>query len=224
MYDFIFLDLDGTLYDIQDVLSAVYKLEVAFLGEKLHISSVQATKMLNENHIFPYMCKESRSATAYFAEIGLDTKQWKKIREASFDTTKIDKRKAACAADLEKLSQSAPLILISSNTKNNIVNTLRHIEINPSLFVSIVSSDSLHSSTPFSKKDCFCQYTGRLLSIGDRFETDIQPMLECGGDGMLVDGPAAISQIAVDLVQRRFSLSGYHFYRGIKNEHFSANK
>ena len=42
-----------------------------------------------------------------------------------------------------------------------------------------------------------------VLSIGDRFQTDIQPALMVGGDGVLVDGPGSIDYVYDDWCKKR---------------------
>lgn len=70
----IIFDMDGTLYDLDDVVSMNYDMQVKFLSMKRNMSREETVSYLAENRIFPTITKESKSATELFLQIGLDKK------------------------------------------------------------------------------------------------------------------------------------------------------
>ena len=76
---FIF-DMDGTLYDLNDVVKTNYDMQVKFLCIKKRMTELEATSFLEKNHIYPVMKEDSKSATEFFLQIGLDTKEWSDYR------------------------------------------------------------------------------------------------------------------------------------------------
>lgn len=198
----IIFDLDGTLYDLKDVHSVNYVLQVEFLQRNLGISHDEAIHQLEQNGVYPIITNKSKSATEYFARLGLDMNQWKQYREANFDVTKIDKSKAVSNSAIEKFAELCPLVLLSSNSYENILKILDYIEIDSKLFKAIYSSDNTFLNEPFNKKramqiishDFKIDYCN-ILSIGDRYQTDVAPIEELGGNGIVVNGKDEVKQI-----------------------------
>jgi FMN phosphatase YigB (HAD superfamily) len=61
----IILDLDGTLYDLHDVMDFNYKLQVDFYSDFYSVSA-EETICIFENHgIFPVVSEQSKSATEF---------------------------------------------------------------------------------------------------------------------------------------------------------------
>ncbi|MBO5553207.1 MAG: hypothetical protein J5937_03280, partial [Paludibacteraceae bacterium] len=125
----IIFDLDGTLYDLKDVHEANYVLQVQFLQHQLGMSDSEAVSMLEKNGVYPVISDHSKSATELFARLGLDMNEWIHYREANFDVTKIDKSKAVSNSAIEKFAELCPLVLLSSNTYENILKVLDYVEI-----------------------------------------------------------------------------------------------
>ena len=50
MYQLIFFDLDGTLYDLDDVIESVYQNQVVFLSNYLKKPRSEIQKMFSKNH------------------------------------------------------------------------------------------------------------------------------------------------------------------------------
>lgn len=202
----IIFDLDGTLYDLSDVHSANYVLQVEFLMQQMHISEQEAIDLQERNHIYPVITSESKSATEYFARLGLDMDQWKQYRECHYDASKIDKSKAISGDVIGCFAEICPLVLLSSNSHWNILKTLEYLKIESRFFKTIYCSDNTPINEPFNKKRAmqviamqygveYCE----MLSIGDRYQTDVVPMLELGGHGVIVNAPQALKEVLKDL-------------------------
>ena len=218
LYKRIVFDLDGTLYDIHDVIESAYILQRDFLSKKLGLDVYSAEALLNENHIYSEMRPDSRSATEFFGEIGISTIEWKEYRETHYDVNLIQLSHAVSNDVIRSFSELAELALVSSNTQRIIRKTLSHIKIDYSTFSIIIGSDSSAFSEGFSKQKVFKDLIRELpegekiLSVGDRYLTDIEPMLLLGGDGVLINSPQALTHLLSDLCSGEMTQNGYFFY------------
>lgn len=205
-YDLLILDMDGTLYDINDVIRATYRMQVEFYSQYTGKTSEQVEKIFEENDIRPFVSESTKSATEFFISNGIDGKEWSEYRKLNFDVTNIDKKKAVKQELIEELSKSYPIVLLSTNTKESISKVLRRIEINEGVFKDIVCSDNMNI-VPFNKENAISEIIirygckpDRILSIGDRYQTDIVPMLKLGGDGVVVEDPIGTSLLLRSLL------------------------
>lgn len=216
----IVLDLDGTLYDINDVISTVYRYQVEFLSKKLGKTPNEIEVFLDKHSIFPYVTKETKSATELFAQIGIDKEEWKEYRNSHFDVSAVHKEKAVEGYILHHLSEKYLLVLLSSNTMTSIKKVLSHLDIPKEYFVEVVCSDFFPSEQVFNKKEAMKYLSNKydipfhtMLSIGDRYQTDIKPMVELGGVGILIKSPKYFDKIYLDIERDRLaSCTEYELY------------
>ena len=203
----IIFDLDGTLYDLKDVHEANYAMQVRFLQQQLKITKSDAISMLEANSVYPIITDQSKSATELFARLGLDMNEWIHYREANFDVTKIDKSRAVPNLTIQQFAELCPLVLLSSNTYENIVKILDYIEIDRKLFKDIYCSNHASMVEPFTKKkvmqiiahDFKIDYHD-ILSIGDRYQTDVAPLEALGGIGIAIKEKEELEQIINQLL------------------------
>ncbi len=212
---FIF-DLDGTLYDLDDVVLLNYNMQVDFLRNEMGQTEDEVVEFLSRNHIFPYVCIESKSATELFAAIGLSKEAWKLYREKHFKVSNISKEKAATKEVMGEFASIGKLVLLSSNSYKNISDILNYLSIPQELFDKIVCSDNFNSQK-FNKYDAMKLImqedevaSEEVLSIGDRYETDIVPMIKLGGKGVIVSSPQNLKAIFNDI--RSNNLKSSVFY------------
>ena len=201
----ILFDVDGTLYDLHDVMDFNYKLQVDFYSGFYSISEEKTVRIFKEHGIFPAKSDQSKSATEFFMDSGIPGEAWRLYREKYFDAACIDASKAVDEATLCLFGETAPLVLLSSNSYRNIKRILKQIGISESLFEEILCSDRCDSENGFKKKREMRALAQRrkielknMLSIGDRYETDIRPALELGAMGIRVKGPEDLREIAAD--------------------------
>lgn len=202
----IIFDMDGTLYDLNDVLAMNYEMQVQFLIERLNMSKNEVVDLFECNLIFPYISMDSKSATELFLKLGIDKTVWSLYRETHFDFKKIDVSKAVKSDTFKKGFINSTLILLTSNSYVNAVKILNKINIESALFKEIVCSDNSSVSQPFNKRTAMIMLAQKyqidysdILSVGDRYSTDILPMLELGGHGILIYSPASIEKVFEDL-------------------------
>lgn len=202
----IILDLDGTLYDINDVIKMSYQIQVNFLVSQIGLSLDNAINLLSKHDIRPILTKESKSATELFYKLGISKIKWNEYRNHNFDVSMIDTSKAVKEIVVSQLKRCGKVVLLSSNVFNVILKTLKHININSNIFDDIVCSDLFPVDLSFEKKIameiCSKRFEiecNNMISIGDRFSTDILPMLELGGRGILLKKNNALPLVANDL-------------------------
>jgi len=197
----IILDLDGTLYDLQDVHATNYDMQVRFVMQEKQLLEEEAVSLLDENNVYPIITNESKSATEFFAREGLDMLKWKQFREEKFDVTKINKEKATSENVIRNFNAICPLVLLSSNSYAIILQTLAYLGIDYHLFEDIICSDNI-ADKPFNKKSAMRMIAVKhnvkfdeMLSIGDRYQTDVLPMIELGGKGIVIKKPVDLQSI-----------------------------
>lgn len=206
-YKLIIFDLDGTFYDLEDVVSANYEMQMEFLMKTAGINRQKAEKLFQCNEIYPYKSAQSKSATEYFSKIGLNLKDWKAFREEHFTVDRIQQKNAVSAGTIAEFHKIASMIILSSNSSGNIDKVLRWLHISKDLFADILCSDTFtDKNREFCKKDAMIYAAEKfqvnfefMLSIGDRYHTDIEPLLELGGSGILVESPRCLENILQDL-------------------------
>ncbi len=224
-YKIIIFDMDGTLYDLNDVLPATYQMQVKYLSSKLQISEKKAISLLTENNVYPEVKKKSNSATELFIRMGLNVNEWSQYRNTYFPVESIDVSKAADNNLLAEFSMICPLVLLSSNSYGCIQRLFSHIGCRVENFAEIICSDHFKNSESFSKKramlmikEKYSIISDEMLSIGDRYKTDILPMLEIGGSGILLKSNNYLSQVYDDLNNNSVhSCEGYEFYSNNPN-------
>lgn len=198
----IVFDLDGTLYDLNDVMSMSYQMQVDFFSSEMHMSVDEAKAFLTAKDVMPEVSKKSKSATELFLKNGIDKRKWSEYRNTHFMVSQIDKRKAVREDEIKNFKEIGIVVLLSSNAFSIIKKILDHIGIADYIFDEIICSDRFPYEVPFTKKLAM-QYLSEkyqvafsnMYSIGDRYSTDIKPILELGGNGILLHNPIAVSYV-----------------------------
>ena len=204
----IIFDMDGTLYDINDVMGAVYDTQVSFLRESMGWAETKAIQFLNDNEIKPHVTKDSKSATALFVKMGLGREEWTEYRQRRFPIDRIDPSRAATADQMKRFAILGDVVLLTSNTSQVCGKILARIDIAQNLFKAIVCSDTTGEDAPFDKyremkKLIDVKTYDSIISIGDRYQTDIVPALKLGGYGCLVKAYSSIEKVCEDLESGR---------------------
>lgn len=200
----IVFDIDGTLYPLQGIAELNFYNATNFLSDKLKITTCEASEMLKANGILPYASKKNNSITQYILSLGFSSMCWNNYRLAHYPIEHIDVENSVNIEILYQLKKYYKLIALSSNMYAISCKILDKIGIDKNVFNNIFCLDKtpLQAST-FSKKEVLSYISitmnipySSILSIGDRFSSDIEPILELGGKGALVSGPQDISEIA----------------------------
>lgn len=197
----IIFDLDGTLYDLGDVISTNYRMQVEFYSEQMRVPVGKAESVFAQNNILPIISPEARSATEFFSSSGMDMFAWQDYRNSHFDVGCIDVSKAVGADALREYHSQYQLCLLTSNSYVNTNRILKKLGISINEFDKIVCSDHNYEIGVFHKIDAirsiikhFNVLPRECLSIGDRFSTDVIPALRLGAFGIVVDHPWAVKE------------------------------
>ena len=196
--ELIIFDFDGTIYDLSDVNSHIYNMEVNYLSYKLKIGEMESKQLLNMNHIYPIVKSDSESATSFFERLGFDKVEWLEYKEKHFDESLIKKENSIDLKFLIEIKQKYKVALVTTNSTKVINRILLHLNIDHSMFDLIVCNDGLING--YNKKSVFQSISKqfdvpfeKMVSVGDRYKTDIIPMLELGGRGVLIHSPKDIN-------------------------------
>ena len=217
----IIFDMDGTLYDLNDVVQMSYDMQVDFFCKKENLSREETIYIFTQNHIYPQIVKDSKSATEFFLQKGIDKQEWAIYREQYFDVSKIQIDKAVGEHLIYKFAEFGRLVLLSSNAFRIILKVLDHIHISPKVFDKIVCSDLIPSGGVFNKKmamEYLLEDYGikpcNLLSIGDRYKTDIVPAVELGGKGVLLRNSESLKTLLSDMEKGNLHTNNdYEYYK-----------
>ena len=146
----------------------------------------------------------------------LSKEAWKLYREEHFKVANINKEKAVSEKVISEFASIGKLVLLSSNSYKNIKEILNYLSIPQNLFDKIVCSDNFNSQE-FNKFDAMKHImqeyevsSEEVLSIGDRYETDIVPMIKLGGKGVLLSSPQSLKAICNDIKSNNFMSSVYY--------------
>lgn len=202
----IVLDFDGTVYDIADVIRMSHRNEINFLCAYNRMSRDEAYNFLVSECVITDKPSEAKSATECFMRHGINAHEWSSYRTEHFDVSCIDSEKAVSEEILTGLREFGRLVLLSSNTLQTLKKIAGHININLSVFDKIICSDSSNIKIKFSKKFFMSELIREynispqdLISIGDRYHTDIEPALNLGGSGILLNHPSSLKILFEDM-------------------------
>lgn len=188
----IIFDLDGTFYDIKDLIAYNFAQESSFLQTELQLDKAEADELLIGHHIYPEVKADARSCSEFFISLGLDTEKWNRIRSQDFPITLINRQTALSQNDLPK---DKIIAIITNNTAENVHKILHHLNIDAGSFAAIITKENAVKD----KQEAYAKLLKDLalsaneaVVIGDRYHTDILPMLKLQGTGVLIKNPKAV--------------------------------
>ena len=108
---------------------------------------------------------------------------------------------------LKKLSTHYPMYVVTNEVYKNILIKAERLGIDLSIFKKLLapSAEALLSGNAKTKKELYQDIiesehvmSNQVLVIGDRIKVDVEPMLELGGNGIVVTRPKEIEEFAVN--------------------------
>jgi len=195
--------MDGTLYDLNDLVEENFYSTVNYLVNYHNFDRQKAIDFLIDNNIYPYISNNSKSSTALFSSLGYDITIWNEYRSKVFPYKNIKIQNSVNIDTLIKFKEKAHIVLLTNNTIENINNLLNHLQIDECVFEEIVYCKDLtkHVSKFDNMKYLISKYKckpSECLSIGDRYEVDGKPMVELGGKAIIIKKPSSLMKILQD--------------------------
>ena len=201
---------------MKDLIADGFDTAVAYLVEYYEFEKEEAIKILNDNHIYPYVAADARSTTQFFMSRFIDVYHWDSYRSEHFGYRLIVKEKAMNRKMLERLSKIAPVVLLTNNTRINVSHVLNQIDIPESVFAEIMCNEEENKSpSKITLMEKLIRKYGvkaqETLSIGDRFDVDAKPMMQLGGKALILKKPQAIERF-LDEIDDPKDCEDYFYY------------
>lgn len=227
MIKILILDVDGTLYPLEKVMKQNFQNGAFFLAKRKKISAEEAEKELLDYGIKPYADSQNKSITAYILSQGIQLEEWNEYRNNKYTLAQVNKGECVNPECIHLLSDKYHIAVLSSNSYVNVKKTLEYIGISEHWFYKVVCLDNncrnigifdKHLEMSVLVKESNAEFS-EMLSIGDRYKTDIEPALSLGGNGILVSSPKALEEVAEKLISGKMLLSNdrYTIYNSKMN-------
>ncbi|MGX8680243.1 MAG: HAD family hydrolase [bacterium] len=196
----IIFDVDGTFYPASFYIGVYYRFLLKAMKHFFRFDEEESRKALDAYGIYPYFDPHAASGTDFMINHGVDVEVWNDYRNRYYRLEDFSHTTIVSHKTLEALYERYDLFIISNNTPAIIADTLDQMQIDPSLFQRIYTSEDLtiqgrKQSKDYIyaiiQKDHHYQY-GEMLGVGDRYAIDLEPLIHLGGQGLLVDGPEEI--------------------------------
>lgn len=200
-FETLIFDLDGTLYPRIIYLSEYYNFALKASKELLGLSDDEAKVFLESGNIFQNPIGEPGSVSSLLVRRGISLRNWNDYRNKYFDISIHVSLDIELVGTLQTLSKLYKLALITNNTSKITRQILNKLGLLETIFSVILTSDDNIALKPDIQS--FAYVLKRLgtqpksmLSIGDRYNVDIAPVLTIGGSGVLVYEPHEITEFS----------------------------
>ena len=197
----VLFDLDGTFYPRSFYESKYTEFLISALYHYFKMDRETALSVLRDNDIISSKSNSAKSFTEFIISRGILTSDWNNFRDANYKLTGFEKTCVVTETSLRTIGVGRLLFLVSNNSLKTINRILKEISIPSQIFNHIYSSEQMIEGN--SKKQVYrqikrsqsCSYT-EMVAIGDRYISDLKPLIELGGNGILVNSPVEIENIA----------------------------
>jgi len=188
----IIFDFDGTLYPRNIYLDEYYNFALKSIMKLFDKTQEEALKILNENNIQIEKELRNGSISKTMMKLGLTIKEWNSYRDKNFDVSYKINKNMVLKNELDILRKLYSLALFSNNSSYALSKIINKLGIPKKYFSIILTSDSKTKLKPSIEGFRFIikEYkvlSKEVLSIGDRYEIDILPVLKIGGNGILIE-------------------------------------
>lgn len=189
-FKLVVLDLDGTFYSSQVYQKPYIEFAVNFITKNSEMSPAEIEHLIKNSGT-------DISVTDKIHSIGICKSKWNEARDKGFDITDHLELDEALTKSILKVCKHFKTEILTNNTRKSSKRIFKKLGFSFRDFSYVQTSDDSNFTKPSS--DVFRKTAEKLnvnydeiLSIGDRYEIDIAPVLELGGSGVLVDGPGEL--------------------------------
>lgn len=193
----VVFDLDGTLYPRAIYSTVYYDFTRRALEDLLGLPDLEARELLRAAGILRTPSAYQGSVSTLLNSRGVPIREWNAYRDARFDMSELVREDSDLRSTLRHLAGRYTLALMTNNTAGMTRKVLRRLALLDGVFSVVLTSDENVGLKPDSR--CFARAAEELavspeemLSVGDRYTVDIEPLLGLGGSGLLVSGPSEI--------------------------------
>jgi HAD superfamily hydrolase (TIGR01549 family) len=203
----IIFDMDGTLYPRAIYMTAYFDFTFNALQNLFGLSPADARQKLQTHGINRNPVKAQGSVSRLITSMGLSIKEWNEYRDQRFDLSSLVNQNRNLSGTISEISKFVKLALVTNNTQLMTSNILRKLSIKESIFSVIVTSDNGFPLKPdtdsFSHiKRLLNVSINEIISIGDRYEVDVEPVLQLGGNGVVISTPEEITDFCEKYISR----------------------
>ena len=204
----ILFDIDGTLYRHERYLNSMTELLVRRLAEHRGIAVGAAMELVREQRRAWGESHGGRRPPLgqVFLELGIPMEQSVAWREELFEPERFLRADAALRDALTLLRSACTLCALTNNPRLIGARTLEVLGV-ADLFSCLVGLDDTLRSKPAAEP--FTEALGRMgceaaevLSVGDRYEVDVETALAMGMGGIVVDEAAELYRLP-EILNRR---------------------
>lgn len=190
--DVISFDMDGVLVPRPITVRDWYDVVLKTVQSVTMESREDAIKRLRSYNIYGNSNQNQGSVTKVMMDIGFSREEWNRFKAANFDISRYVKKDTKLLNLIKQLQKKYILILMSNNSHNAVTRNLLALGIPEDAFMQIATYESPPGLKSEANKYKFIlskcnSRIDRVLAIGDKFESDIAPVLEMGGSGILIE-------------------------------------
>lgn len=200
----IVFDFDETLYYSPDVREYYIRYIKKTILNLSNLSEEQTDSLMQEVG-FTMENKASPSFSSSCGKFGIEKSAWDNYRIDNFFEINYKNAESIDNKLLNELSNHYPLYIVTNEAYKNILIKAEKLGIDISMFKKIFapSVEALLGGNVKTKKELYREIIesekvlpSEVLVIGDRIKVDVEPMLELGGNGLIVTKPKEIEDFA----------------------------
>ncbi len=187
----IIFDLDGTLYDTEEINNQNLFSSIISIQEYLNIEYNEAIKILEENRKLPNNEDNKKSLAETLENIGVPNEIIEK-NQLKYIEPELYIQKDEILVDLIRMLKHSAKLAVFTNTRNIIAHKiLQCLGFNPNDFDLVMTGDMLQQAKPSTRelRKCIEMLNGSIensIIIGDRWHVDIEPAIKIGMEAYFV--------------------------------------
>lgn len=200
-------DLEGTLFWTKRFKELTFNLAVTCVSDLFNISAAEARKrILDLRNSLAQRYGYLPALSTTLLELGVSFRDWATHqRRASLDDIPTSSPEVIML--LRNLSKYYRMVLYSNMCMSLAIQILKHLGLE-NIFSKVITPEHNGATKPSVRTvkellETFATEPSQTLSIGDRYEIDIVPVIELGGYGYLVSSMAELTCLCRTLLSRK---------------------
>lgn len=205
----VILDLDATLYPRSDYVAWVSAMVSAMLREQQGASTAEAGRVADRLRDTLAADWHGSSVSSFLGGIGVSREAWEAYRTEHFVPAQFVSLAPRVADSVACLSESLKVALLTNNTRHGALGLLAAIGVPADAFAVILCADDPghklkpHEQAFTTTAKSLGVHPAETVSVGDRYDTDVAPLVAAGGSGITVSGPEEVPSAVDRIVEWR---------------------